>query len=406
MDDTGEDVVAEIAAGAGDVVSSFEAAWIAFAHWWGDNAVEAAIAVVVAIMLFLAFVAARRWVSDALNRIKWRDQSSYAAIAARAVRRVNTVFLLFSALVAASEVVTWPQAVTDVIHFLFLVAAVVQLAVVVREVLASVIARQARRRGADAAQLRSAISIVQWFISVAVWSIALLVILDNVGIDITALVAGLGVGGVAIGLAAQGTFTDLFSALSILFDKPFRRGDFIVTDEIIGDVEEIGLKTTRVRALSGEQVVIANSNLLDRVIHNYERLSERRVLFHIGVTYQTPAEKLEKIAEWIKNEIDNLDGMRFDRAHLSDFGASSLNFEVVFFVLSRAYHDFMDAKHRVNLALFRRFAAEGVSFAYPTQTLMLADPGGAAVDPRSLGETALERMETRAQKRERANVDG
>lgn len=202
------------------------------------------------------------------------------------------------------------------------------------------------------------------------FSVILLMALDNVpGLDITTLIAGLGVGGIAVALAVQNVLGDLFASLSIALDKPFVIGDFIVLDTFAGTVEHVGLKTTRLRSLSGEQLVFANNDLLASRIRNYKRMTERRAVFAFGVVYQTPADKLQAIPAMVKEIIDAEPLARFDRAHFKSYGASSLDFEVVFYVLQPDYIAYMDAQQSVNLAIFRRFAVQGIEFAYPTQTL-------------------------------------
>lgn len=204
------------------------------------------------------------------------------------------------------------------------------------------------------------------------FSVILLMALDNIpGLDVTTLIAGLGVGGIAVALAMQNVLGDLLASLSISIDKPFVIGDFIVLDAFAGTVENIGLKTTRVRSLSGEQLVFANNDLLASRIRNYKRMSERRALFGFGVVYQTGAAQLEAIPAIVREIIESVPGTRFDRAHFKSYGDSSLDFEVVYHVLSADYNAFMDAQQAVNLALFRRFDADGIEFAYPTRTLYL-----------------------------------
>ena len=203
------------------------------------------------------------------------------------------------------------------------------------------------------------------------WATILLLILDNLGVDITALVAGLGIGGVAIALAVQNILGDLFASLSIVLDKPFVLGDFVIVGDLMGSVENIGIKTTRVRSLSGEQLVFSNNDLLTSRIRNFGRMQERRVVFKLGVTYQTPAEKLEGIPGIIREAIEARDKTRFDRSHFASYGDFSLDFETVYYVLSADYNLYMDIQQAINLAIFRRFADEGIEFAYPTQTLFL-----------------------------------
>lgn len=194
---------------------------------------------------------------------------------------------------------------------------------------------------------------------------------DNLGINVTALVAGLGVTGIAVALAVQNILGDLFSSLSIVLDKPFVVGDSIVVGEHSGTVERIGLKTTRVRSTSGEQLVFANSDLLSSRIRNFKRMNERRAVFTLGVTYGTPPEKLERARDIIREAIAARPQARFGRAHLKTLGPSSLDFEAEYFVLSADYGVYMETLQAVNLEVLRRFADEGIEFAYPTQTVFV-----------------------------------
>lgn len=217
----------------------------------------------------------------------------------------------------------------------------------------------------------AAMDIVSFLIRVAVWAIVFLLVLDNLGINITALVAGLGVGGIAVALAAQSIISDLFASLSIVLDRPFVLGDFLAIDDYYGNVEKVGLKTTRVRSLSGEQLVFSNNDLLNSRIRNYGQMVERRIVFSIGVVYQTAHEKLEQIPSIIEDVIVKQELARFDRAHFRQYGDYSLNFEIVYYVESSDYKLYMDIQQAVNLEIFRRFAEAGIEFAYPTQTLFV-----------------------------------
>ncbi len=203
------------------------------------------------------------------------------------------------------------------------------------------------------------------------WSVVALVTLDTLGIDVTALVAGLGVGGIAVALAVQNILGDLFASLALALDKPFVIGDFIVVGEFMGTVEHVGLKTTQVRSLSGEQVIVPNSDLLGSRLRNYKRMQERRVVLGFGVTYSTPPESLAAIPDLVRDIVTAEAGTRFERAHFSGFGASSLDFEAVYHVLSPDYGRYMDVQQAVNLALLRACAARGIDFAFPTQTIHL-----------------------------------
>lgn len=202
--------------------------------------------------------------------------------------------------------------------------------------------------------------------------ILLLLFLDNLGVNITALVTGLGVGGVAVALAVQNILGDLFASLSIAFDKPFEVGDFIVVGEFSGTVEKVGLKTTRVKSISGEQVIIPNSDLLQSRVRNFKRMRERRVVLRFGVTYETPADVVARIPGLVRDIVETQgEKVRFDRSHFASFAASSLDFEVVYFVLDPEYSLFMDIQQTIGIELMRAFAREHIEFAYPTQTLYL-----------------------------------
>jgi small-conductance mechanosensitive channel len=193
--------------------------------------------------------------------------------------------------------------------------------------------------------------------------------LSNLGIDITALLTGLGVGGIAVALAAQNVLGDLLASLSIVLDKPFVVGDFIVAGTESGTIEHIGIKTTRLRSLSGEQVVLSNKDLLESRVHNYKRMSRRRVVQSFGVTYSTPAEILEKIPQWARELTEAHDSILFDRCHFMKYGASSLDFEFVFYVLDPEYNTFMDIQQTLLLGIFKKFSKEKVEFAFPTTSV-------------------------------------
>lgn len=208
-------------------------------------------------------------------------------------------------------------------------------------------------------------------VKLGLWIIFVLMALDNLGFDITTLVAGLGIGGVAVALAVQNILGDLFASLTIVLDKPFVVGDFIVVGDLAGTVKNIGMKTTRVQSLSGEELIFSNNDLLQSRVRNFKRMMERRILFGVGVTYQTPADQLKRIPGMIREIIEKEELARFDRANFKAFGASSLDFEIVYFVRVPDFNTYMDVQERINLAIFERFEAEGIDFAYPTQTLFV-----------------------------------
>jgi small-conductance mechanosensitive channel len=209
---------------------------------------------------------------------------------------------------------------------------------------------------------------------VTLWIVITLMILDNLGFNIATLIASLGIGGIAVALALQNILGDLFASLSIVLDKPFSVGDFIVVDDVVGTVEFVGLKTTRLRSLSGEQIVFSNADLLKSRIRNYKHMEERRIVFAIGVVYQTTQEQLTKIPKIMQEVVEAQPDTRFDRAHFKTFADSSLDFEVVFYMAKPDYNLFMDTQQAINLELFRRFGEEKIDFAYPSRTVFLVNP--------------------------------
>lgn len=225
-------------------------------------------------------------------------------------------------------------------------------------------------------------------IKIMIWAVGIVFLLDNLGFDISAVVAGLGIGGVAIALASQGVLQDLFSYFSILLDRPFEIGDFIIVGDYIGTVEYIGIKTTRLRSITGEQLVVANTDLTGSRIRNYKRMQRRRIVFEIGVTYETGLSQLETIPELIKTILEGTENTLFDRAHFSSYGDFSLNFEVVYFVTTSDYTAYMDAQQHINLELKREFEQRGIEFAYPTQVTYLNNPSKEGLLVRSTADQA------------------
>lgn len=216
-------------------------------------------------------------------------------------------------------------------------------------------------------------------IAVALWTLGALLILSNLGVNIVSLVAGLGIGGIAVALAVQNILGDIFSSFALYLDRPFREGDFIIVGSHMGVVKKIGLKTTRIQALQGEEIIIANQELTSARVQNFKRMRERRVLFRFGVTHDATPAQLRAVAGIVRKVIEDNPLARFDRAHFAAFGESSLDFEVVYYVGSGDYNAYMDLQQEINLAIYERLRAEGVAFAFPTRTVHLADARGAAL---------------------------
>lgn len=227
----------------------------------------------------------------------------------------------------------------------------------------------------EGAKMRStskeAIKNLSIIIKISIWVLAFLIILSNWGVNITSVIAGLGIGGIAIAFALQSILEDIFSSFSIFIDKPFEIEDFITIGDDMGTVEKIGIKSTRIKTLQGEELVVSNKELTSTRVHNYKKMEKRRVVFALGACYETPTEKLEKVPQVIKEVIEKVKLAAFDRAHFKDYGDFSLNFEIVYYISSNDYNTYMDVQQEINFEIKRKFEEMGIEFAYPTQTVLL-----------------------------------
>jgi small-conductance mechanosensitive channel len=332
------------------------------------------VAIAAGTYLVLAF--ARRILVSRLE--KGQAKAGWANGLRQAVMRTSPLFLLVLALYAGAFLVTLPLAVERVINSALVIALFLQGALWASHIVVGWIGWYAGRKAGRNRAVANALDLIQLFARVVVWTIAFLLILNNLGFDVTALVAGLGIGGIAIALAAQNILGDLFASLAIVLDQPFVVGDAVTVGDKSGTVERIGIKTTRIRSLSGEELVCSNADLLASRIHNYKRMAERRVVFSIGVTYETPADKIEKLPGMLRVIVEAQEMVRFERAHFKNYGDFALVYEVVYWMLKPDYNLFMDTQQRINFAIYRQLQDEGIEFAHPTQTIQLQPPALAA----------------------------
>ena len=316
---------------------------------------------------------ARRLIRGRLHALAERRQAAALQIAAHVVGQTKGWFLLLMALSAGASLLDLPEDAETFLSRVVVIGLLLQLGLWATVALTRYLTFKRERQLAADPGTVAAMDVLGFVLHAAVWTIVVLVALDNLGVDITAMVAGLGIGGIAVALAAQNVLGDLFASLSIVLDKPFVVGDFLDVDDYLGSVEHVGLKTTRLRSLSGEQLVFSNNDLLNSRIRNYGRMFERRVVFSLGVTYETSPEKLRAIPAIIREAVEARDKVRFDRAHFKKYGDFALVFEVVYYVLSADYTLCMDIQQSVNLRIYERFAEEGIEFAYPTQQLYLTE---------------------------------
>ena len=334
-------------------------------------AIAVALLVVIVLRTLQSFARRRLAKLAALTTTKWDDHL------VTLLAKTRLLFWIFLGVLVGSLILDLPPRAQAVVTSAFIIALLIQSgvwgAVLIRAIVASYQEAVGEERPGELATL----NLIAFIARIAVWSLVVLLALDNLGIDITALVAGLGIGGIAVALAVQNILGDLFASLSIVLDKPFVIGDFLIVGDLMGTVEHVGLKTTRVRSLSGEQLVFSNADLLNSRIRNYGRMYERRVVFKIGVTYETPREKLKRIPGIIREIIEGRENTRFDRSHFQEYAAYSLNFETVYYVLSPDYAVYMDIQQDIYFELHERLEQEGVEFAYPTQKLFLEGTGQA-----------------------------
>jgi len=280
---------------------------------------------------------------------------------------------LLLALYFSCRFIWLPELLEKVIYCLFLISVVYYLVKgfqrIINYLFERLIKREEENQGKEFDP--SVIHLLNKIAKIVLWLVAVIIILQNLGYNISTLVAGLGIGGIAIAFAIQNILGDIFSSFSIYLDKPFQVGDFIIVGDDTGVVKKIGIKSTRIQTLQGEELVVSNKELTETRVHNYKKMEKRRIVFAFGVLYETPTEKLKKIPILIKDIIDKVELAEIDRVHFKSFGDFSLNFEAVYYLNSSDYNQYMDTQQEINLAIKEQFEKEGIVFAYPTQTIFV-----------------------------------
>lgn len=331
-------------------------------------------ALLIALGTFVALVIVRAIVLRHFKRLALRTDTKYDDLAIKLVEHTRLSIMLLLSLYAGSIILVFPINIKAWINTIGIVALLVQLAIWGNAAIDFSLTRYRKEHEEEEAEQVTTLKALGLVAKIALFSILGLVALDNIpGVEITALVASLGVTGIAVALAVNTILSDLFSSISIALDKPFVIGDFIVVGDLMGNVEDIGLKTTRVRSLSGEELIFSNGDLLSSRIRNFKDLSERRVVFTIGVAYETPHDKLQELPTILRNSVEMHELIRFDRAHFKEFGDFSLNFETVYYVLDPEYITYADIHQTIMFTIFERLSAENIEFAYPTQTIYMGN---------------------------------
>jgi small-conductance mechanosensitive channel len=361
-----------------DINARLQEYWDLTVQWVQGNLLELSLAAAIAVLIFLAL----SWLTRVAAKIARASEHRAAlkSIVARTLARTSKFFRLMVAVELVNGYANAPFMVARTIDILFTIAVVFQVAIWLREIILGLIERRAGEGDHEHETLASAMVLIRVLVSFALFAIAAIVVLDNLGVNVTGLIAGLGVGGIAIGLAAQGIFSDLFAAISIIFDKPFKRGEVISYDTTTARVEKIGMKSTRLRALTGEAKVISNSKLLDKEITNNTTLFYRRTSWTFNIAANASSEQLRAIPALLKDAVMS-NGGKFIRAGFINFGASSLDYQLVFDVESRDYEEVFEARHQTGLAIIEALRNNAIETAYPSTTNFTAAPDGTLIMP-------------------------
>lgn len=339
---------------------------------FGVSFVSVAMALAAALLSYLLMRFAIGRVVVRLQHLTRRTHTGVDDMLLEVLAGTSRWLILVAALMVGASLLDLGEEWRERVGHLWFVALAIQLGLWATRAITLGVRRYERRHHPDGGpQLTASAALLSWFLRTVLWAVILLAVLSNLGVNITAFVASLGVGGVAIALAVQSILGDLFASLAIAVDKPFEVGDFIGTPSGQGTVEYVRLKTTHIRSLSGEQMIISNTELLKQPLKNFKRMEERRIAFRFGITYDTPADKVEAIPGMIRSLVQADGKLRFARAHFIAFGDSSLDFEVVYFVRDASYDIYMECQHGLNLRMLREFAAADIQFAFPTRTVVV-----------------------------------
>ena len=361
-----------------DLDARIAALWTDSIDWITVHSSQIIVALVLAAIV-AAILFGAKWLGSRAAR-RYADHNHWPRIIGGALAKIR---LWFIAGVALQVVATYSHAPDDLaktIYFLFVIAVTLQGAVFIREIILGLVEYRAQSSDGQIA-LASALGIIRLLVTVVLFAVAMILILSNLGVNVTGLIAGLGVGGIAIGLAAQGIFADLFAALAILFDRPFRKGDTIRYDATSGEVEDIGLKSTRIRAITGEQIIIANKQLLEKEIHNLARLNRRRIVMNFGLVQCTPVDVLDRVPAMLGEVVASCPPASLVRCALLNFSPSALDFELQYDVHSEDYDTVFRTRHTISIAILKRFHQESIRLANPTQIGFTGAPDGRLLTP-------------------------
>lgn len=356
--------------------------WFETTTFLGISMANWAVAVGAALLAWLLMTVGLRFALHRAERLTQRTSNRIDDLLVEVLAGTNRLLILAVSVLVGVGMLSLPDPWPSRVSHLWFLALALQVGLWGHRAIKAGLKRYvARNSSPGMTQVSASATLMSWGLNTALWAVVLLSILANVGVNITAFVASLGVGGIAVALAVQNILGDLFASLSIAVDKPFEVGDFIVSGGIVGSVAHVGVRSTRIRALSGEQIVISNTELLKQTINNYKQMLERRIVFKFRVGYDTTAAQAEEISRIVERVIRANEKVRFDRAHLLAFGAEALEYEVVYIVLDPGYNVYMDIQQRINLALMRELEGLGVTFGLPIRKVFVGNPVALAQPP-------------------------
>lgn len=330
------------------------------------------LAIAVFIAALIAFRIIKVWLINQLHKLSEKTKTGIDDLLIRSIQKLGWPFYVVLSLYIALQFINISTVIDKALYYASFVVVTYYAVMVAQNIIdygtkAIVEEREKEEETVDT----TTIDLLNKVLKGTLWVIAVVLILSNLGYNVSALITGLGIGGIAVAIALQNVLSDIFASFSIYFDRPFEIGDFIIVGNDIGTVKKIGIKTTRLESLWGQEIVISNRELTSTRINNYKKMEKRRVHFTFGITYGTPVEKVKKSVELVKEVFEEVDGADLDRVHFKEFGDSSLKFEVAYYIYTPDYNVYMDIQQSLNLKIMEKFEKEGIEFAYPTRTVFL-----------------------------------
>lgn len=345
---------------------------------FGNSAERWLIALAIVVLVVFGLTLVKRQLLRRLQGLVSRTQNIVDDLLLDLVRHSRWPFFFVLAAYLGSLVLQLSPAWDTNLHRLYFIVFFIQIGLWGNHTIGFFIGHYLQRTREEDPARAAGIALLSFVARVAIWSIVVLVVLDNLGVEVGSAIAGLGIGGIAVGLALQSVLKDTFASVAIILDKPFEVGDFVIVDDLAGKIEHVGVKTTRIRSLGGEELVFGNDHLLSSRIRNYKTLRERRVLFSFGIAFETSNAKVRELSRIVREIVEGAGDTRFDRAYVKEFTDSGLLFEVAYYVLHADFATMMDVRQRINVDLHQRLAEEGIRFAYPARRVYVRDGEGTA----------------------------